>query len=264
MTRFKTKVNETTIGCDPEVFFMQFGRVFPAIGLIGGSKEEPVPVEGGALQEDNVMAEFNTDPVTRVSDFINNINKVYAQLDEIAKANECELGIFASKTIDESIPLAFEEAKTFGCDPDFNAYTGMVNDTPDPESLLRTCAGHIHIGYDVTGKRRFTDSRTLVKYMDAFVGTWCVIHDGDTRRMTRYGKAGAFRHKPYGTEYRVPSNFWLKSDTLKAGIFRQTRRAYEAAYHSVELPKSNTIIDAINTANKDSCKEILSCLEVAA
>ncbi len=38
------------------------------------------------------------------------------------------------------------------------------------------------------------------------------MYDKDTERRGMYGKAGAFRPKPYGVEYRTLSNAWLSND----------------------------------------------------
>lgn len=255
--KYLTNPAETTVGCDPEVFFLKEGDVFPAIGLIGGSKEAPTLCEGGALQEDNVMAEFNTDPVTTVEEFLVKVETVYKQVEAIANRNGCTVGVQASRNLHPLIPTIYPAAKQFGCDPDFNAYTLRKNITPDPESLLRTCAGHIHLGYDVEGGVTFKSSANLVKYLDAFVGTFCVLEDKDTRRMSRYGKAGAFRHKPYGTEYRVPSNFWLTSKDLTTEIFNRVRKGYEACQQGVLLP--DNVQQAIDTQDHSLCKEVLSC-----
>ncbi len=254
-----TEVQDTTIGCDPEVFFMRNEQVYPAIGLIGGNKDSPKVCDGGALQEDNVMAEFNTDPVTNVVDFLDKIDRVYKQVEVIANDNDCTIGIHASKNLHPMILLGFPKAKEFGCDPDFNAYTMRTNPTPDPESRLRTCAGHIHIGYDVENGHSLEHSAELTRYLDAYVGTYCVLMDEDKRRMSRYGRAGAFRPKQYGTEYRVPSNFWLTSKDLTTEIFNRIREGYEACKEGLKLPVD--VIHAINTQNSKRCEEILLCLE---
>ena len=47
------------IGTDPEAFVVRAdGTVDISVGKIGGSKEEPRPVDGGAVQEDNVLAKY--------------------------------------------------------------------------------------------------------------------------------------------------------------------------------------------------------------
>jgi len=71
-----------TIGCDPEVFIQdEKGVIIPAVGLIGGTKEEPIKVLNGALQEDNVLGEFNTDPAISYGMFRDNIRTVMSQLE---------------------------------------------------------------------------------------------------------------------------------------------------------------------------------------
>jgi hypothetical protein len=54
-----------------------------------------------------------------------------------------------------------------------------------------------------------------------------------------YGAAGRYRPKSYGSEYRVPSNFWTKSDEHMTWIFEAACKAikdidkYDDMFHSV-------------------------------
>ena len=79
------------IGTDIEYFVMQQGAVSSAIGFIGGSKDSPLLVENGNLQEDNVLAEFAVDPCTSANEFVDKIRSVEAQL--INKLDSHGLGI---------------------------------------------------------------------------------------------------------------------------------------------------------------------------
>jgi len=64
------------------------------------------------------------------------------------------------------------------------------------------------------------------------VGNTLVLLDRDESNITRrknYGRAGEYRPKPYGLEYRVPSNFWLKHYvlwSLASGLMRNTIMHY--------------------------------------
>ncbi len=255
-----TPVRSVTIGADPEVFFCTEGRlVMPACGLVGGSKDAPVPVHKGALQEDNVMAEFNIDPALTSEEFVCNVNTVYEQL--VGKAHDS--GLLLAHRASAEFPMFLLEqhpqAMQFGCEPDFNGYTKRVNPTPDVHSNLRTCAGHIHIGFEaeIVDEDYMDMCGSVVGYLDWIVGLWTVLHDSDKVRRERYGKAGAFRPKPYGLEYRVPSNFWLRDDTLKSDIFNRTRLAYGLAQDKVEKPSDSRVIKAINTHDVAECATML-------
>ena len=67
-----------------------------------------------------------------------------------------------------------------------------------------------------------------------------------------YGKAGAFRPKPYGMEYRVLSNFWLTSDVHMGNVFHLVSRAAirvvkEQSYiNKMERELDHKICDIIN------------------
>ena len=64
------------VGSDPETFLQsKTGEFISSVGLIGGSKDEPMPIgEGCSVQEDNVTVEFNTPPTNDVKEFVRVIN----------------------------------------------------------------------------------------------------------------------------------------------------------------------------------------------
>lgn len=215
----------TLIGSDPEVFVADSNGPAIAVGKIGGTKDNPMEVPDGAVQEDNVLAEFNTTPASSADEFVGAVNSVLSTLDSIASKVGLSLDLSRSSHVfePEQIEAGGKQATTFGCDPDFNAYTMSQNIMPrDVDPMLRTAGGHVHIGYDEPDPTRNAD---IAVACDVVLGLPSVMLDADTRRRERYGKAGAYRDKPYGVEYRTLSNFWLRSDALKAWVYEAATRA---------------------------------------
>lgn len=221
-------MSKILIGCDPEVFIKYQQNLVSAIGIVGGSKSRPREIKDGTLQEDNVLAELGIIPAATEDDFVYRVNSVLNQLQEHLRTVDAGLSfsIMASAMMPES-QLRDPRAMEFGCEPDYDAWSdGKVNPRPTATSALRTAGGHIHIGYDLDDG---PDRMDVIKACDVFMGIPGVLLDGDTERMKLYGKPGAFRPKPYGVEYRTPSNFWLKSDELMRFMYRQAHRAVAAA-----------------------------------
>lgn len=214
------------IGADPEVFVVnkKTNKIVPGIGLIGGNKLSPRQVDRGALQEDNVMAEFNIDPAQDSFTFRRNIKEVLRQLDVTLEktGHEYDKSFRTSHqfSLDE---LKDPQAQRFGCDPDFNAYTLEENETIKPDKIgkVRMCGGHIHIGMPSPDAHPMTRIMTA-RWMDILVGAPLSRLDPDITRRQFYGKAGNFRVKEYGIEYRTPSNFWLSSDNLMKFVFENS------------------------------------------
>jgi hypothetical protein len=216
------------LGCDPETFLFdpKNNKFISSVGLVGGSKEQPRPIddEGNAVQEDNVTIEFNTPPCRSAADFIKNIN---LNKDWI-KARAAELGlemVIKPSAVFDDDQLQTRAAKTFGCEPDYNAWNDG-NQNPPPQAAnknLRSCGGHIHIQFD----HDEMDMLAVVKAMDAFVGCLMLEFDNDAGRRELYGKAGAFRKKSYGVEYRTASNRWIESDERIQWVWDQTEKALE-------------------------------------
>lgn len=212
------------IGSDPEVFVADSNGPSIAVGKIGGTKEHPMAVPNGAVQEDNVLAEFNTDPASTADEFVSAVTSVLGTLSGIAAKVGLSLDMRSSHVFQpEQIEAGGKQAVVFGCDPDFNAYTMTQNIMPrgvDP--MLRTAGGHVHIGYDNPDA---VTSADIAVACDVLLGLPSVILDTDTRRRERYGKAGAFRIKPYGVEYRTLSNFWLRDEALMRWVYDAATQA---------------------------------------
>lgn len=239
-----------SIGCDPEVFV---GDTIPrsVIGKVGGTKEFPMPLpigEGFCVQEDNVAMEFNIPPSYSKQEFVSNIVKATDFLENnIAAANGWRFDKrsaiqFAMEELDD--PRAF----VFGCDPDYNAWTGRINPRPHSDDrTLRSAGGHVHIGWDSIKLNK----RRLIRACDLFLGVPSVLMDNGELRKQLYGKAGAFRDKSFGVEYRTLSNFWIFDPKLVEWVYSSTERALEAALAKMPVEQErDNILQAINNNDK--------------
>lgn len=233
---------EILLGADPEVFMLRNGVPFCAHGVIPGTKKEPHKVQNGAVQVDGMALEFNINPADTAEAFVHNTQSVLKTL-ELMIPKDCRIHAVPSVRFDwDHIKAQPQEALDMGCDPDFNAYTGQINVKPDGATNLRTAAGHVHIGWtrdaDICSPIHFQSCCQLVRQLDYYLGVPSLVLDaaGEERRQL-YGKAGAFRPKPYGCEYRVLSNFWLGSEDLMRWVYSTTIRAIN------DLMSGNSLFD---------------------
>lgn len=236
------EVKNIFIGADPELFLKKDNEIVSAEGIIGGTKYEPKPIDklGNAIQEDNVMIEFNIPPCNTKKYFLQNINFVKNYLSTFVKLKGYELSILSSANLDKKY-LKSKQAKTFGCEPDYNVYLKDVNIPPSSKGTLRTCGGHIHIGYDNPNQET---TEMIVYAMDICLGLDSIILDNDKLRRTMYGKAGSFRFKNYGVEYRTLSNFWIKNN-------KTISWAYDSTIKAIKLVNSGKIKDILKLYEKD-------------
>ena len=252
--------NKITLGCDPELFLEKDGEIISAEGLVGGTKEEPLPItdEGHCIQEDNVMVEFNIPPSNNMNEFKDNINLVKNYLTEKFQNDNISLNYSASAMLDKKY-LKTEQARRFGCEPDFNVWLRKPNASPEAGGRLRSAGGHVHIGFPMKSQE---DQENVVKVFDMILGLPSVWMDSDTRRRRMYGKAGAFRFKDFGVECRMLSNFWIKSDETIGWVYNETSRAVKLAlnYDLSEIFEKygDNIQLAINESNVDLAKELYS------
>lgn len=249
------------IGCDPEIFVKKNGVFHSAHGLIQGDKKNPQKIRSGAVQVDGMALEFNIDPANSEDEFAFNVQDVYAQLCLMVPEYEVVATPVAHFTLDyiRAQPAA---AKELGCDPDFNAWFSSVNNKPDGERPMRTAAGHIHIGWtndqDIHNPSHQGMAKEAVKQMDFYLGLPSLEYDDDKLRREMYGKAGCFRPKSYGVEYRTLSNAWLKSESLIRWAYRSAVKGMTDLSNGVNLSqKYGDIQDIINNSDKTEARKII-------
>lgn len=231
------------IGTDPELFVSKDGKLVSGHSLIKGDKEDPFKVKHGAVQVDGTALEFNIDPAGSEEEWMRNIDTVMTILADMIPGYKLETIPVAEFGFDylRSLP---EKATELGCSPDYDAYLVSTNPRPNGELPFRSAAGHIHFGIPETDNDAPVDDAdyigwlaTKVRELDFYLALPSLFYDADTKRRELYGKAGAFRPKKYGMEYRTLSNQWLGSDSLK-------RWAYQASIYAMEqIDKGVSLFD---------------------
>lgn len=216
------------LGADPELFMRDpdTGAFVSAHGKVPGTKHEPFKVPFGAVQIDGTALEFNIDPASTVDEFLHHITEVKATIAGYVPGYNVvaePTALYDQNYFDWEVPGT---AKELGCDPDYNAWTLDINPRPEPGNKpFRTAAGHIHIGWtdgqDVYDKDHFEMCARVARQMDYYLGIHSLAWDPDGTRRELYGKAGAFRPKAYGVEYRTLSNRWLTSPELIKWVYNQ-------------------------------------------
>jgi len=271
----KKLIDNPSLGADPELFvFDKVQQKFrSSVGMIGAGKWNPKEMEKGFFaQEDNVLVEFNIPPAKTKGDFVFNIESGRWQIKRLL-GDRFELRAQASAFIPME-ELETPEAWEFGCDPDMNAWDrGKVNQKPEtPQDGLRSAGGHIHFGFSPNENllREMEMSIQhlnveLIKLCDLYLGVPSILMDTDKERRKLYGKAGAFRHKPYGVEYRVLSSFWLDSKKHIAWAWNQSMRALERASEGdfVKQADGEEIAYTINQASETSAKALCDKFSLA-
>jgi hypothetical protein len=214
-----------TIGTDPEFPLQIGGKYVSAIPYIKGTKKKPHNLNcGGTLQRDNVAVEFATAVAQSESDFVNKIQETLIETRSLLPENSMLLAT-PSAHFNRS-ELTHKEAQEIGCEPDYNAWTGEINEPPTKDFVagtLRSFGAHIHTGHQSLLKG--WAKKEMIQIQDYCVGMPSVQLDYSEEAKERrklYGKAGAYRPTEYGVEYRTLSNFWLKSPDLVKLIYNLT------------------------------------------
>lgn len=199
-----------TAGADNELFVWDTkkDKPVPCVGLVDGTKNKPLQVgkaKGYALQEDNVMLEYNIPPQRTTNGFISALRKgaVLAR-DHIKKINpDYEVRVLGETTFTKA-QLRSKQAQTIGCEPDFNAYeNGAIRLNPPDLGNKRSAGGHIHLGGDFN-----CPPFVVALFCDLEAYCWGYLNPS-TKPRSWYRQPGLYREKEYGIEYRTLSNEWM-------------------------------------------------------
>lgn len=279
----RIKVNKAPEGAEVEsddYGYKFINQPVPVTGLIGGTKTAPLPfnnktmgVEGGlyppgaAIQEDGAALEFNVAPAPAINRLFRDINQIVSTINHWARDKGLRLYSNSTAEFSAEYKATHPQAFVVGCDPDMDAYTGQMREAPDAvaESLVRCAGGHIHVGYD----RELVPPHIVAKFMDLILGLPSIFVDKQEVRREFYGRAGSFRIKEYGIEYRTLSNFWVPNlkyhseytqimfcglDVLMPLFVRDIARL-ETLYKAVPWEEVQT---AINTENPKMAEQLIS------
>lgn len=262
------KTFEFLFGADPELFVTKNKALVSAHGLVKGDKHTPLKVKDGAVQVDGMALEFNIDPSPDFNSFNGKLTSVMATLQKMVPDYEFMIQPVAEFGADyiQSQP---KEAKQLGCEPDYNAYTKGVNPTPKGETPFRTASGHLHIGWtkdvDPQDPTHFEACCALVKNLDTYVGIPAMIWEqqmsggASDKRRALYGKAGAFRPKSYGLEYRVLDNLWITDRVLRKTVYENSIVAIKKTFEDWEKAGTTKFsVDEENPVKDAGGREVTS------
>lgn len=221
------------VGADPELFMVKDGQFVWPTNEIPGNKKSPYKIEGGAVQIDGAALEFNIDPAEDAETFDKRIQLVMDQLLAMLPSGYSfsEGNNTATFDVDyyQSLPA---ELKVVGCDPDWDAYSERENKPMKESAVLNTrfAGGHVHVGWteneNVKDYSHLLSCISLAKQLDYYVSLPGLLYDRQPGRRQFYGRMGQFRPKPYGVEYRTPSNWWIWKSETRQLMFEQVAKAF--------------------------------------
>lgn len=254
-----------TIGADPEVFFAtQEGQIVPSEYVISGSKDAPKPINkpGFYVLNDNIMAEFNIPPASTKNEFYDNIQEALSYLAEKAlDAGDLKVEITptALLTIDEL--KSATRGMEFGCEPDECIYNSSFEEGAILlEQGYRFAGGHVHVGYD---KQQYPNiERRIVEVLDLLLSVPFVVLDDDKLRRSIYGKAGRFRIKSYGLEYRSLSNYWLKHKELVEFVFEQAQLAVQIVVENLDNKIEEDLNSIIDNSDVEAAHSLMAKYQI--
>lgn len=269
------KFQKLKVGADVEGFLhsAETEKPVPVCGLLGGTKDAPLPVLGGggfAVQEDNVAVEFNVPAADTLLDWVGNFSHMREYLGYWSGSKNMLLSFIPLAVFTEE-QLMTEQAQRFGCDPDFCVHDQEQNYIEFGDPVLKTsrfAGGHIHISFLQDGEPpNIRGMEAVVRACDLFLGAPLSLLGVVPKEIARrkfYGKAGSFRPKMEygGIEYRSLSGAWCANDYRVKWVWNQIDRMFLALnipeYVENTLPSmEHHAKRAINEGDMRSIRHIL-------
>lgn len=231
-----------TLGCDPEFFFEQDGKVVGSEKVIGQSMNDDYGRKNIVM--DGVQVELNPPPGTCREGLAGNLSAAFRALKtHLAKTGKVKASFTTCINLTkEELDGLSDAAKRLGCAPSLNRADKKAAVTVDgSKSLSRSAGGHIHLGLrdSYSGMDNFKKKENLellVDVLDILLGNTCVLLDRDPNAAERrkvYGRAGEYRLPKHGLEYRTLSNFWLRSYPLMSFVMGVARNAVSVVSTSI-------------------------------
>lgn len=242
-----------TVGSDPEFFFVRDGKVIPSTEVISEETEN--------VKRDGFQGELNPKSNSCREVAGANIARAVTKAQTIARRVGASVSFGMSTVIDDDVwKRTGASLKRFGCNPTVNVHEDKFVRSTGMREKFRSCGGHVHLGLNTKARKKVNQ---LIQVMDIVVGNTCVLIDRDpanARRRKIYGRAGEHRIKPYGVEYRVPSNFWLKHYKLWSMVSGLARNSVCIVENDLEdklfaLFDMKKVRDAINNNDYDLAME---------
>lgn len=250
-----------TVGSDPE-FFLQdktTGRIVVSQGIVPGTKDRVRTLRNGAVHRDNVLCELNPKPATNADGFSSNLHSLMEEVNKKVLEPKNVRLLCKTSHMFSMAELANKEASTFGCDEDMGLWDYIHPPTPPELSgRIRGAGGHIHIGLKGLTAKRY---KQFIKTLDLLISVPLVLIDPDKNRRRFYGLAGRYRDKPYGIEYRTPSNAWCISDNLRRWLYDQVVWAVDDPGISAPVPEAE-LVSVINNSDQEGARSFVTMFKI--
>jgi len=238
----------TTIGIEVELAIYHLTR--PVVcSFIPWTKDEPLDIDGTLFHKDASMFEIAMRPCSNGTE----LDTAYDEaINEVRKLVPSGTDIRLEPAVEYSdSELASDPyASVLGCGASQNVYLGTVGMPSEYTNNIRYAGMHVNIAADEDM------SPVQVLALDATLGLKSVrdweqpYADAIRTRRTMYGRAGEYRIKPFGTEYRtLPSSSWAATSGNE--IFSLVNQALNLDAQSL-IPMANDIQQAIDMCDADA------------
>ena len=238
------------LGTDIEMFVInkQTKQAINACGIVQGSKYKPYEWKPGFFTSlDCVMMEYNTPPTNDKEIFKKQILDSQEYLNSLLHT-DLELSPFPYYEMDED-QLCTTESITFGCEPDYNAWTGKTNRVSVNPLTFKGRSAGLHLHIDVEHQLQ----KQLIQLLDFTLAIPGLLLEPDNERKKLYGKAGAYRDNNKWVEYRTLSS-WFQQPQYLDFLWDNSELALNLLQDNFKEFKAYDIKNIINNNDKTAAE----------
>lgn len=268
------------VGHDAEFFVSDnSGNIVPVCEKVGGTKSNPLTLEwsslGTTIQEDGVALEIGMAPVHPLEFSGVAYHSVLEVSEWVRKKGlSIQYGI-SSHAFPAELLAKYPQANEIGCMPDRNAWERGQKRMPvliEDLGNNRFTGGHLHFSFECEGKgvghkaKNGTPTWAIVQMLDALALTsWAYYGVAyQSHRAAFYGLPGLYRNKPYGLEYRTPTNhsvignestvnsFVVQCSTVVQACAELSAHEVRGFYDSIPWTDVASMLDLTTTSSRDA------------
>jgi len=244
-------IYRTTMSCgaDPEFFLKNEKNEIVSAkevlkdkeNLFGEGGKDAIKSNWANLIPDGILAEINIDDTKCRANLGNGFSEAFNGIKNILEEKKLKICFDGVVLIKKPIfDKMNSESKEFGCVPSYNVYTKGISNIPVNSETYRyrSAGGHLHLGLNISDFKNWELYKDqIVMMLDYIVGNTFVLLDQNKKQKKRrevYGRAGEYRLKPYGIEYRTLSNYWLRDYKLMSLAFNLANLAVSLVENGVD------------------------------
>ena len=240
----ESDAHSLTFGADPE-FILTDEKGINIVLFSSNMTQGGLVMSEATIGADYGLMEFRPAPSYKIDPLIKNLHSLHTQFDKCypkLRIKRSEAEVFDHKKarildqledalVDHGVNIAKGFFVEHAIDLDDESTYAKISISAYDEPLfgsnrkdILSAGGHIHVGGTFIKMMSLEQMKEFIRRIDVLVQPMCTAVETPAAALRKevYGFPGEFRIKPYGLEYRSPSNaiFWQENEKVLGDILK--------------------------------------------